>query len=61
MRSAAERRCEAGERADVEAGMAKLFASEAAFELSRGDAHPMAASATFELCRSSYFRAMLRS
>jgi len=31
-RSAAERR-ESGERADVEAGMAKLFASEAAFEI----------------------------
>ncbi len=31
-RSAAERK-QAGERADVEAGMAKLFASEAAFEI----------------------------
>src|SRR4051794_10543389 len=31
-RNAAERR-QAGERADVEAGMAKLFASEAAFEI----------------------------
>ena len=39
-RNAAERK-QAGERADVEAGMAKLFASETAFELaSRVAAHP---------------------
>ena len=51
-RNAAERK-QAGERADVEAGMAKLFASETAFEIATERCASTAASATRPSCRSS--------
>ena len=49
-RNAAERK-QAGERADVEAGMAKLFASETAFEIAAAVTNLPSSSASI---RSSY-------